>query len=394
MDLIVFVAMLQGKEQTMRLGLLLGLVIVLVVIGCQTYTTRDLSTVPGTSPASGAMAVPRGAMQMVQQPVVCPTCPQVPPSLTPPVSPPPKAEESAAKCIIYSLRDLGGDGQMATWVAETISQVIEPRSWQSAGGTGKLSVNPTAQVLVVYQTPQVHRQVETFLEVLKRSVERVQGPATSGGVVPAKFADAAVPAPPRGPVLTYPVPAPVRQPKHLFHFVIRYEGDGIIDGNVVDFVKRMQENSSSSGPANCVAPGSMPACQPGNSCPQPACTNSAPTTLPMTPGVLTGPVASGNDPVVRQQLEQLIRGMTGVPVPMLPPAGGPPTGSLPVVPPGAGPPNSSLAVPALQSSTGPASVPLVPSTLQPSTGSFGVPVGPASVPVGPPMPGTPQAPRG
>jgi hypothetical protein len=31
----------------------------------------------------------------------------------------------------------------------------------------------------------------------------------------------------------YPIPAPVKPPKHLFHLVFRYEGDGLIDQNAV-----------------------------------------------------------------------------------------------------------------------------------------------------------------
>src|SRR5262249_32002953 len=37
----------------------------------------------------------------------------------------------------------------------------------------------------------------------------------------------------------YPVPPPLQQPKHLFHLVIRYEGDGIVDSNVADLVKNI-----------------------------------------------------------------------------------------------------------------------------------------------------------
>jgi hypothetical protein len=35
----------------------------------------------------------------------------------------------------------------------------------------------------------------------------------------------------------YPIPAPAKTPKHLFHLVIRYEGDGLIDQNTVDVCK-------------------------------------------------------------------------------------------------------------------------------------------------------------
>jgi len=39
------------------------------------------------------------------------------------------------------------------------------------------------------------------------------------------------PAPATG--TNYPIPAPVAQPKHLFHFVIRYEGDGMPDASTL-----------------------------------------------------------------------------------------------------------------------------------------------------------------
>jgi hypothetical protein len=32
---------------------------------------------------------------------------------------------------------------------------------------------------------------------------------------------------------SYPIPAPLAQPKHLFHFVIRYEGDGLSDPSML-----------------------------------------------------------------------------------------------------------------------------------------------------------------
>jgi hypothetical protein len=32
---------------------------------------------------------------------------------------------------------------------------------------------------------------------------------------------------------SYPIPAPLAQPKHLFHFVIRYEGDGLADQSML-----------------------------------------------------------------------------------------------------------------------------------------------------------------
>jgi hypothetical protein len=52
------------------------------------------------------------------------------------------------------------------------------------------------------------------------------------------------PPPAQEPNAVYPVPPPARQPKHLFHFIIRYEGAGIIDSNVVKFMKAQSEQKS------------------------------------------------------------------------------------------------------------------------------------------------------
>jgi len=37
----------------------------------------------------------------------------------------------------------------------------------------------------------------------------------------------------------YPIPAPLAAPKHLFHLVIRYEGDGVLDAAMTDAVKAL-----------------------------------------------------------------------------------------------------------------------------------------------------------
>jgi hypothetical protein len=42
---------------------------------------------------------------------------------------------------------------------------------------------------------------------------------------------------PAGGHENYPIPAPVKPPKHLFHLVFRYEGDGLIDQNAVEVCK-------------------------------------------------------------------------------------------------------------------------------------------------------------
>jgi len=41
------------------------------------------------------------------------------------------------------------------------------------------------------------------------------------------------PQPANGNRGSYPIPAPLAQPKHLFHFIIRYEGDGLADQSML-----------------------------------------------------------------------------------------------------------------------------------------------------------------
>src|SRR5436305_7561623 len=41
------------------------------------------------------------------------------------------------------------------------------------------------------------------------------------------------PAPTNGTAASYPIPAPATQPKHLFHVVIRYEGEGLPDQSML-----------------------------------------------------------------------------------------------------------------------------------------------------------------
>jgi hypothetical protein len=149
-------------------------------------------------------------------------------------------------CIVYSLSDLGDDPDLAKWVAETIPEVIAPGTWSRQGESAQnqvLRYYPPKKIIVVYHTPAVQAQVEGFLKDLKKSVSEGRektAAVDAPRVVPAEYrepaaARAADPAPEPGS--SYPVPAPARPPKHLFHFIIRYEGDGIIDDNVVKMLK-------------------------------------------------------------------------------------------------------------------------------------------------------------
>ena len=166
------------------------------------------------------------------------------------------ADAKGLICTIYSLTDLGGDPSLGQWITETIPEVVAPKSWQHVGGEGRLSYHGPARILVVYQSAAVHTQIDAFLNNIKKAVPQgKQPPAPKMGrmatgddsVVPTQFTitdlnkqtDTAA-----NKSSAYPVPAPLQQPKHLFHVVIRYEGDGIADANVVDLVKSFTGDDS------------------------------------------------------------------------------------------------------------------------------------------------------
>jgi hypothetical protein len=78
----------------------------------------------------------------------------------------------------------------------------------------------------------------------------------------------------------YPVPKCAKQPKHLFHFIIRYEGDGIVDDHVADVIKAqiMKKAADEKADADAQAKPTPPACVPGcvaPTCPIPS-TNATP----------------------------------------------------------------------------------------------------------------------
>jgi hypothetical protein len=171
-------------------------------------------------------------------------------------------------CKVYSLRDLGDDPNLCKWIAETIPDMIQPGSWKQNGV--KLSYYAPSKILVVNHTSAVHAQVNEFLQNLKKSLPQQKATANRDtrdcAVMPAQFA---VKDPPRpvGPAQTnpvsYPVPFPPQAPKHLFHFIIRYEGEGIIDSSVVKFTKALSNASSINtskevGPPPVVCPALVP----------------------------------------------------------------------------------------------------------------------------------------
>jgi hypothetical protein len=156
---------------------------------------------------------------------------------------------------VYSLSELGDDPNLCQWIAETLPRVIEPGNWTEEGAEGKgkgvLSYYAPAKVMVVYHTPAVQTKVRAFLDDLKKSLPpenaKVAGKpknraGDAGGVVPSKYEE---PGPVKAaaalslPKSSYPVPARSPQPKHLFHFIIRYEGEGIIDDTVAGVLKEL-----------------------------------------------------------------------------------------------------------------------------------------------------------
>jgi hypothetical protein len=144
-------------------------------------------------------------------------------------------------CKVYSLADLGDDPALGKWIADTIPQMIQSGSWTGADGKSKLSYFAPGKVLVINQTAAVHGQVDDFLQSLKKTLPHAKVAKRDPQVMPAQFTPPGVPQ--AGPMVTpsqaYPVPYPPQTPKHLFHFIIRYEGDGVIDSNVVKFAKAL-----------------------------------------------------------------------------------------------------------------------------------------------------------
>src|SRR5205085_7343963 len=102
-------------------------------------------------------------------------------------------------------------------------------------------------------------EVATLLKDLKNALPAkpaksvtASGTGAAGDplLVPAQFTTPrATPAPKPAPpdAAPYPVPAPASAPKHLFHFIIRYEGDGIIDESVTKMMEAVNAGKTADG---------------------------------------------------------------------------------------------------------------------------------------------------
>ena len=153
-------------------------------------------------------------------------------------------------------------------------QVVQPQSWTGKNApAAAITYHPQGKVLVVYNTPAVQEEVSAFLNKFRKAQPADRPTSDRTTVLPAHFT-----VPPsvvnhaatdsKGwvnykfgqgvnfdmqsggstfawgllapkadcqcgqPTVGYPVPR-VHQPKHLFHFIVRYEGEGIIDSSVV-----------------------------------------------------------------------------------------------------------------------------------------------------------------
>jgi hypothetical protein len=159
---------------------------------------------------------------------------------------------SDTTCIVYSLSSMGAEAGYVKWIAESIPEVVEPATWSQAGGVGRIRYFAPSQVLVVHHTAAVHAKVDSFLKDLRKATPpaKLALPATYGEVltemprvVQAQYTEPPVSRPAAAAGATYLVPPPLSQPKHLFHLIVRYEGDGTNDGSVSGLLKDLTASS-------------------------------------------------------------------------------------------------------------------------------------------------------
>jgi hypothetical protein len=142
----------------------------------------------------------------------------------------------------YSLAEICDDPTFGAWVAEMIPQVVQPGTWNKGAAPNRrvLSYFAPAKMLLVYHTPAAHAEIDDFLRGMKKSLPTTKATAKAPALFGLAQTNYSVPEvrTESAPVsIGYPVATPAHQPHHLFHFIIRYEGDGIIDQNVAEFAK-------------------------------------------------------------------------------------------------------------------------------------------------------------
>ena len=225
-------------------------------------------------------------------------------------SPPSGAASSDRSHKIYPLDEMGVDPDFGEWIAQTIPEVIATGTWK---GPGVIRYYAPKNILVVCHTPTVQAKVEEFLKDVRKSLPEAKTAnaasrtsSTAGReVVPAAYAPASLKTsrPTIEPSLSYPVPAQAKAPKHLFHFIVRYEGEGIIDDSVVKVMKSYFQAEKKASVATTPAAGySASALTPATAYSAPALTpatadyTSSPSTTPPSavslPAMSVAPVAA------------------------------------------------------------------------------------------------------
>jgi hypothetical protein len=235
-------------------------------------------------------------------------------------------------CKVYALSDFGADPTLCQFIAETIPHVVQPQSWSDQGGSARLRYYAPGKVLVVYQSAAAHTEVESFLKSLKSAMPSGQGTTKTGtpGILPAQYLapTQAARTPPSVATqpMPYPVPPATQQPKHLFHFIIRYEGEGIIDSNVAELYKAM---SAANANGEGKPPMPVPACvgvplstympEAGLTLPSSAYLTQPPTYMP--PCTSSGTCPTWNPPMMQGSFPTLPP-LRSSPVPNAVPASG------------------------------------------------------------------------
>ena len=105
---------------------------------------------------------------------------------------------------------------------------------------------------MISHTPAIHKQVDAFLSQIKEAMPNTPTPSpnwqtpSNQGVVPATYSvvprmmqmvRGQVPGTPPPPPQRMPRTGSESRPKHRFQFSVFYEGDGLIDDNVVELIK-------------------------------------------------------------------------------------------------------------------------------------------------------------
>jgi hypothetical protein len=121
----------------------------------------SLSTPPRTSPGPSA------------NPVTAPSSSNALPTPLGPVgsgplpSPQPIGPGAHATLSVYPVEDLAADEKQAESVVRIIQAMVEPKTWQNVGGDGVIEYFAAKKVLIVRQSPNVHRQLTELLELLR-----------------------------------------------------------------------------------------------------------------------------------------------------------------------------------------------------------------------------------